>query len=226
MNMSFINKKIFDDQIVFDVSGCVYLHSLKILVISDLHYGKSLSFFEEGNMIPPYDLDETIKNLNQVVLKYNPLKLVFLGDNFHDNHTLKNLSPVYLDKLNSLINNIETIWIEGNHDYNLKNKKKIKGNFQNYYYVKNYEFVHIKSEVNEFNNLQFSGHYHPKTTFKINGVNFQFKCFVLTKNFCILPSFGTYTGGLDINSKKFSQMLPLKKKIIVLGNKQIIEISK
>ena len=224
--MSFIKKNIFEDQIIFDVSGCVFLQSLEILIVSDLHFGKSLSFFEEGNMIPPYDLDETIKNLNHVVLKYKPSKLVFLGDNFHDNHTVKNLSHLYLKKLNLLLNDIETIWIEGNHDYNLKNKKKLNGNFLNYYCIKNYEFVHIKSEVNELNNLQFSGHYHPKTTFKINGVNYQFKCFVLTKNFCILPSFGTYTGGLDINSKTFSQILPLKKKLIVLGNKQIIEISK
>ena len=96
---------------------------------------------------------------------------------------LKIFHTFYLKKLNLLLNDIETIWIEGNHDYNLKNKKKLNGNFLNYYCIKNYEFVHIKSEVNELNNLQFSGHYHPKTTFKINGVNFQFKCFVLTKNF-------------------------------------------
>ena len=54
-------------------------------------------------MIPPYDLDETIKNLNHVLLKkYKPSKLVFLGDNFHDNHTVKNLSHLYLKKLNLL----------------------------------------------------------------------------------------------------------------------------
>ena len=89
---------------------------------------------------------------------------------------------------------------------------------------KNFKFVHSKSEIDELNIFEFSGHYHPKVTLKFNGLNYSYKCFILTDSFCILPSFGTYTGGLDIKSNTLKKILPVNKQIIILGNNKIKEI--
>ena len=58
--MKKILKKINNENFIFDHSGAIFFKSLETLIFSDLHLGKSLSFLNEGNLIPPYDLDETL----------------------------------------------------------------------------------------------------------------------------------------------------------------------
>ena len=55
-------------------------------------------------------------------------------------------------------------------------------------------------------------------------MQYNYKCLILTNNFCILPSFGAYTGGLDIRSNELKNIIPLKKTIFALGGNIIKEI--
>ena len=102
-------------------------------------------------------------------------------------------------------------------------KEKIPGEFKEGYILKKFRFVHSKSKINN-DHFEFSGHFHPKISFRLNGLKYSYKCFVLTKNFCIMPSFGTFTGGLDIKSDELQKILPDSKKILLLGSKEIKEI--
>ena len=222
--MESIKKNIKGEKFVFDKSGSIFLENLNTLIFSDLHLGKGLSFANLGNLIPPFDLDETLLNLKNIIEKYNPKRLISLGDSFHENKSIQKMERKYVNIINNLFHKINITWIEGNHDSNLLFKEKIQGNFKNFYKLKNFKFVHSKSEIDELNIFEFSGHYHPKITLKFNGLNYSYKCFILTDSFCILPSFGTYTGGLDIKSSALKKILPINKQIIILGNNKIKEI--
>ena len=222
--MESIKKNIKGEKFVFDKSGSIFLEDLNTLIFSDLHLGKGLSFANLGNFIPPFDLDETLLNLKSIIEKYKPKRLISLGDSFHENNSIHKMERKYVNIINNLFHKINITWIEGNHDSNLLFKEKIQGNFKNFYKLKNFKFVHSKSEIDELNIFEFSGHYHPKVTLKFNGLNYSYKCFILTDNFCILPSFGTYTGGLDIKSNALKKILPTNKQIIILGNNKIKEI--
>ena len=210
--MKKILKKINNENFIFDHSGAIFFKSLETLIFSDLHLGKSLSFLNEGNLIPPYDLDETLIRLEKIIKKYKPKKLISLGDSFHENKSIKYISESHINLLNNLLQNIEVTWIEGNHDSNLLLKENILGDFKNYHKLKSFKFIHSKSKISSKKTFEFSGHFHPKISIKFNGLKYSYKCFILTDNFCILPSFGTFTGGLDIKSKEFVKILPLKKK--------------
>tara|TARA_B100000035_G_scaffold91251_1_gene77031 strand:+ start:1817 stop:2485 length:669 start_codon:yes stop_codon:yes gene_type:complete len=222
--MESIKKNIRGEKFIFDKSGSIFLENLKTLIFSDLHLGKSLSFADHGNLIPPFDLDETLLNLKNIIERYKPKRLISLGDSFHENKSIQKMKRKYVYIINNLLRKVDITWIEGNHDSNLLFKDKIQGNFKNFYKLKNFKFVHSKSQIDEVNLFEFSGHYHPKITLKFNGVNYSYKCFILTDNFCILPSFGTYTGGLDIKSNALQKILPINKQIIILGNNKIKEI--
>ena len=222
--MESIKKNIRGERFIFDKSGSIFLENLKTLIFSDLHLGKSLSFADHGNLIPPFDLDETLLNLKNIIERYKPKRLISLGDSFHENKSIQKMKRKYVYIINNLLRKVDITWIEGNHDSNLLFKDKIQGNFKNFYKLKNFKFVHSKSLIDELNLFEFSGHYHPKITLKFNGVNYSYKCFILTDNFCILPSFGTYTGGLDIKSNALQKILPINKQIIILGNNKIKEI--
>ena len=222
--MESIKKHIKGEKFIFDKSGSIFLENLSTLIFSDLHLGKGLTFANQGNLVPPFDLDETLFNLENIIKKYKPKSLISLGDSFHDNKSIKNIKKKYINIINNLLHKIDITWIEGNHDSNLLFKNQLIGNFKNFHKLRNFKFVHSKSKINEVNIFEFSGHYHPKINLKFNGLNYSYKCFVLTENFCILPSFGTYTGGLDIKSNTMQKILPTNKQIIILGNNTIKEI--
>ena len=219
-----IKKKLVNFSFIFDLSGALFISEINTLVISDLHFGKSFSFAKVGNFLPPYDINETIEKIRKLIEKYSPKQIISLGDSFHESKTLKMIDKISIKKINKAFNQLDVIWIDGNHDENLKNKKLIYGKFKKNHTFSSLTFTHIKSRKLENNLFEFSGHFHPKISFKHNKINYLCKCFVLGKNFCILPAFGSFTGGLDINSSELKQILPKDKTIIAIGKKKLIEI--
>ena len=67
--MESIKKYIKGEKFVFDKTGSIFLENLNTLIFSDLHLGKSLSFANQGNLVPPFDLDETLVNLKSIIKK-------------------------------------------------------------------------------------------------------------------------------------------------------------
>ena len=220
----FIKKNINDFTILFDSSGSIYITELSILLMSDLHIGKSYSCAKNGNFLPPFEIDETIEKIKSIVDYYNPKKIISLGDSFHEVSTLEIIDKIYIKNLNKIFKKREVIFIDGNHDAELKSKEKIDATFKDSLKLDNFNFTHIKNSKIINNLFEFSGHFHPKVSIISNRVTYSFKCFVLGKNFCILPSFGTYTGGLNINSNTLKKIIPQEKTVIAIGKNQLIEI--
>lgn len=220
----FIKKNINNFTILFDSSGSIYITELGILLISDLHIGKSYSCAKNGNFLPPFEIDETIEKIKSIVDFYNPKKIISLGDSFHEASTLEIIDKIYIKNLNKIFKKREVIFIDGNHDAELKSKEKIDAIFKDSLKLDNFNFTHIKNSKIINNLFEFSGHFHPKVSIISNRVTYSFKCFVLGKNFCILPSFGTYTGGLNINSNTLKKIIPQEKTVIAIGKNQLIEI--
>ena len=128
-----------------------------------------------------------------------------------------------LSEINKITNKVEFIWIDGNHDQNIVGKDKIGGVFCKCLKEDRFVYKHIRTNNYKKNEFEFTGHFHPKFSLKINNSNYFYKCFILTKNFCILPSFGSYTGGLDIKNKVFKKIIKESAEIIVLGKNQMIK---
>ena len=98
----FIKKNINNFTILFDSSGSIYITELGILLISDLHIGKSYSCAKNGNFLPPFEIDETIEKIKSIVDFYNPKKIISLGDSFHEASTLELIDNIYIKNLNKI----------------------------------------------------------------------------------------------------------------------------
>ena len=94
--MESIKKHIKEEKFIFDKSGSIFLENLSTLIFSDLHLGKGLTFANQGNLVPPFDLDETLFNLENIIKKYKPKSLISLGDSFHDNKSIQNIKKKYI----------------------------------------------------------------------------------------------------------------------------------
>src|SRR4051812_42331128 len=62
----------------------IYWEEEKTLLVSDLHLGKIMHFRKEGIAIPAIALENNFKRLDEIVLTNNVLRIIFLGDLFHN----------------------------------------------------------------------------------------------------------------------------------------------
>ena len=57
-------------------------------------------------------------------------------------------------------------------------------------------------------------------------MKFSYKCFVLSDQYCILPAFGTYTGGLNIEDLKKKQIIKANcNEVFVTGKSKMIKLN-
>ena len=70
--------------LVADSSGALYWPGEKTLLVADLHLEKGSAYAARGTMLPPYDTRETLIRLAEVIDRYEPGRVIALGDSFHD----------------------------------------------------------------------------------------------------------------------------------------------
>lgn len=195
-------KLLFADQeLIFNGQASLYWPLKKLLIVADLHLEKGSYFAQRGNPLPLYDSLDTLKRLEQLIAFYKPQKILSLGDNIHDVHALKRMETVTVQLLQAILSQVdEWYWLVGNHDCDfLPHHFHPNLRFHNQMTFESITFCHDFSAHADF---QIVGHYHPKV--RVNRISG--KCLTMNKHKIIMPSFGSYTGGLDIHSTAFKNM--------------------
>lgn len=165
----------------------------KALLVADLHFEKASWYARFGQMLPPYDSEATLTDLEALVVETGARELWCLGDSFHDNEGSERLSPAARAKLEALTTRLDWTWITGNHDMALD--KSSGGTV-----IKEAEVdgLMLRHEADPSDlRPELSGHFHPKLRIRVRGKNVSRRCFVATERKLILPAFGALTGGLD-----------------------------
>ncbi len=176
---------------------CIFWEDEKILIVSDLHMGKSGHFRKSGIGIPQNIFKEDLQRLFSQIQFFKPKTVMIAGDMFHSN---ANKEINFFIKWRKDIAFVEFFLIRGNHDILSKKIYKEAGVevFENKYLFKNFCFTHDIStdcEVSGEKLFTFSGHIHPGI--KMNGSGHQslmLPCFYFGKNYAVLPAFSAFTG--------------------------------
>lgn len=176
---------------------CIFWEEEKILILSDLHLGKSGHFRKSGIGIPQNIFKEDLQKLFSQIQFFKPKIVLIAGDMFHSS-TNKEID--FFLKWRNDIAGVDFYLIMGNHDI-LPKKFYKEANievFENTLELKNFCFVHdishhcVESEKELFT---FSGHIHPGI--KMNGLGNQslmLPCFYFGKKYAVLPAFSAFTG--------------------------------
>jgi uncharacterized protein len=192
---------------------CIYWEEEKALILSDLHFGKTGHFREEGVGVPQNIFKEDLQRLFTQIQFFKPSTLLIAGDMFHSRANKE--IDLFLKWRNDL-NGIDFQLIKGNHDVlpdkfydeaNIKvSKKKL--------FLKNFCFTHdITSGCEDDEDgidFTFSGHIHPGI--KINGVGKQsvmLPCFYFSKTYAVLPAFSYFTGLYKVKPGKKDNVFAL-----------------
>ena len=170
-------------------SGALFWADERLLVVSDLHLGKSERIARRGGaLLPPYDTQETLTRLAADIQATAPICVLCLGDSFDDLAAVEALNETNRDTIRRLQAGRRWLWLEGNHD---PGPIDIGGEHLARHRRGPFTFRHIAEAETEAGEI--SGHYHPKA--KIRRASRP--CFMVDSHRLILPAYGCYTGGLD-----------------------------
>ena len=99
-----------------DPLGGAYRARTETLIVSDLHFEKGSHFAERGVMLPPYDTRTTLMRVAALIRRYNPTRVISLGDAFHDPEAEARMEDRDGDMLAAMVSGCDWLWILGNHD--------------------------------------------------------------------------------------------------------------
>ncbi|MGZ9811601.1 ligase-associated DNA damage response endonuclease PdeM [Pseudoroseicyclus sp. H15] len=195
-------------------SGALYLPGEAMLVVSDLHLGRSERVAREaGPLLPPFEAEETLGRLESDVAATDARAIVCLGDSFDDPAAAAALGETIKARLLTLQAGRRWLWIEGNHD---PGPIGLGGTHLAELELGALTFRHI-AEAGAFGEI--SGHYHPKLS--LPGAGRARPCFVYDARRLIMPAYGAYTGGLSALSPVLTQLFEPPAHAVLTGKRAL-----
>lgn len=189
----------------------------KMLIVSDLHIGKSNHFRKNGIALTQQSDDKVSDRFFALLEEFNPEKVLFLGDLFHSewNFSCEN----FAQKMRQY-HQIEFILVQGNHDILNKSYYEKCGIFsiEPYFNIGEIIFSHDVLESIADNNYNIFGHLHPAV--KLKGKSKQvlkLNCFYFGKNNAVLPAFNQFSGKNIIKVEKGDR-------VFVLNEEEVYEV--
>ncbi|WP_051609374.1 ligase-associated DNA damage response endonuclease PdeM [Fodinicurvata fenggangensis] len=208
--------------LVTDPSGALWWPAEGCLVVADLHLEKGSSFAARGSFLPPYDSRETLARLQAVLARRQPQRVICLGDSFHDRQAGERLDAAERERLKALTRAHDWIWIAGNHDP--EPPRELGGEVTAEVEMRRLVFRH-EAEARREDRGEVSGHYHPKAAVRVKGRHFSRPCFVFDGSRLILPSFGAYTGGLDVFAPALRTLLAPDFRVRLIDGRKVYGFS-
>lgn len=189
---------------------CIFWEEESILIVSDLHFGKSGHFRKSGIGIPQNIYKEDLQKLFSQIQFFKPKIVLIAGDMFHSS---ENKEIDFFLKWRNDVPHVEFYLVRGNHDIlssNFYKQANIKV-FESKVSISNFCFTHdITTECEDEELFTFSGHIHPGI--KMNGSGNQslmLPCFYFSKKYAVLPAFSAFTGLAKIKPLKTDHVFVL-----------------
>jgi uncharacterized protein len=204
-----------------DLSGALYLRDEATLVVADLHLEKGSSFARRGSLLPPYDTRTTLLALGSVIGRYNPRRVVALGDSFHDVGGPDRLDGGDADALADLQAGRTWTWIVGNYDPALPTA--LGGEVIEELSISD---LILRHEPQVGAAYELAGHLHPVGRVVRRGGGVRRRCFVSDGARCVMPAFGAYAGGLNVCDPVFQPLLPNGFTAHVIGGERLFAIGR
>ena len=181
----------------------LYWPERKTLLIADAHFGKAAAYRALGQPVPRGTTHKNLQRLTALIQQYPTETIIFLGDFLHapKSHAPATLALILEWRLAHA--HIECVLVRGNHDIkagdppdylniSIVNEPYMLGDFALQHIPKPHATHHV-----------IAGHIHP--TFMLQGKGRQrlrLPCFYHEKTLTLLPAFGDFTGGYELNSTK------------------------
>jgi DNA ligase-associated metallophosphoesterase len=184
--------------------GALWWADEAVLVASDLHLEKGSAYAWRGQMLPPYDTRATLDRLAALVDELQPRRVISLGDSFHDNQARLRMHAEDAARVAGLTARCDWTWIVGNHDPSPPDD--LGGGAAGEVVIGPLVFRHEPAEGEAWGEI--CGHLHPCARVAGRGRSVRTRCFVTDGRRMVMPSYGAFTGGLNVLDAAVSSLFP------------------
>jgi len=208
------------ESLLLDACGAALARAHSTLIFADLHFEKGSSYARGRQFLPPYDTAHTLLRMTRAIARHKPARVIALGDSFHDPGAADRLGAQQRDQLQSLGRTTHFTWISGNHDP--QPPLWLGGDVAETLRLGGLVFRHEPLAL--FEPGEVAGHLHPCASVAKWGRSVRRRCFVSDGLRLILPSFGAYTGGLDVGDVAIASLFANAFHAYMLGSARVYAI--
>jgi DNA ligase-associated metallophosphoesterase len=211
--------QLLDQDLLLIPQKAIFWQQQKALIAADVHLGKVGHFRKSGIAVPRELEQDDLAVLSDLIFEYRPEQLIFLGDFFHSD---MNADWEWFKLWRQQFPELKIVLIRGNHDII----------HDNYYLELNIELHHelvvgpflmlhhplSDAKLKEAAGYVFCGHIHPGVSLSGRGrQHVTIPCFAFGQKQVVLPSFGKFTGRVNMRHQQTDHIFGvLKDKIIRL----------
>ncbi len=211
--------------IVFDHRKAAFLPGCETLLVADLHFEKG-SYLQAigGAPLPAYDTADTLERLVDLIAHYRPKHVAALGDSFHDIHAGDRISARNFEDTNAVVASVPRFtWILGNHDPDIPDG--LHGDQEDHLECGDFLLTHLPTPAFSDRGVNVCGHLHPKVRIHTRRSKVSQPCYAVSRTRIILPSFGTFTGGLDVLHPAIAGELPGERAYFAVSEGRVVPIA-
>ncbi len=208
------------ETLLLDSCGAAFSPAHATLVFADLHLEKGSAYARGRQFLPPYDTADTLSRIAETMARHRPARVIALGDSFHDGGAASRLGKEDRARLLSLGEQAQFVWIAGNHDPDPP--AWAGGEVAASFRLGGLTFRH--APLRDFEPGEVAGHLHPCARVSGWGRSVRRRCFVSDGLRLLLPSFGAYTGGLDVGDAAITALFAGPFHAYMLGQARVYGI--
>ena len=200
-----ITKVIQGENLEFHHDGSLWWEARSTLFLADLHLGKANHFRREGIPIPLAVQEENFDMLTEVMRRYSPKDVFFLGDLFHSKI---NVTWRKFVEWMQAYPEVQFHLVEGNHDILGEEDYEKAGMIVHPegLYLEPFTLRHHPDGIE--GDYTLCGHLHPGVVLKGKGrQRLRLSCFWIGHDHLVLPAFGAFKGRHIIQPREGDEVL-------------------
>ena len=197
-------------------AGVLWWPERRVLAVADMHLEKGSSYASGGVFLPPYDSLATVDRLAAVADALCPVRIIAMGDSFHDDEAESRLDQVAAERLAALVGRCEWVWLTGNHD-----PAPAQCFTENILHEWREGPLVFRHEPTRGRLGEVAGHLHPKIRVSTRGRSVGGRCFVTDGNQLVMPAFGALAGGLSAKDRDVRGLFREKPLALLIGPSKV-----
>lgn len=184
-------------EVILDGDRAAWIPSIGDLLVADVHVGKAATFRVSGVPVPAGGTAHDLDRLRRLVDAYAPARLCILGDWIHHALGLTDAVCAAVATWRAGID-AEVLLVRGNHERSVRAMPREWQMTEVAEEERAGPFLYTHAPRRASDAYVWAGHIHPCVRVGRRPRGIRVPCFHLRSSGAILPSFGTFTGGVVV----------------------------
>jgi len=196
--MSAVAITLAGEDVLLLAQKALYWPRERMLLIADIHFGKAASFRALGIPVPRGTTTENLQSLDALLAAHDVAHILFLGDFLHAKAAHASATLQAMLAWRARHPELRLTLVRGNHDKHAGDPSTLLRleMVDEPYVVGPFAFCHHPDLAAD--GYVVAGHVHPVYRLRAGRESMRLPCFLVGTGRAVLPSFGAFTGGHEI----------------------------